>query len=252
MHIKQKFCTTGLAMILTLMLFSTAFADMKDVLKRWPKTLQYRDQMGSELDVTVTYYSAEYIEALVKMEADKNLWTADEMENYKYELLQMLRLDEYIPIFVEFDNRGPAMHMAPFDRQIHLLLDGDKYSPVEYDKRFNFKLLGKRDGFVFFPRFDENTGESLLEGVKRAKVTISTSISSTAEGAAFMDFFWDIRDDDPASLYSGRAAAKLEIDRLIKRLEILSSKKDDLESQLAEVLAELDMVNQRIEELRKE
>ena len=46
------------------------------------------------------------IEALVQSEANKNLWTSDEAEQYKYELLKTLTLEEYIPIFIEFDNRG--------------------------------------------------------------------------------------------------------------------------------------------------
>ncbi|GAB1487209.1 hypothetical protein MASR2M79_22650 [Aminivibrio sp.] len=33
------------------------------------------------MDLKVTYYAAEYIEALVRQEAEKNLWTADETEN---------------------------------------------------------------------------------------------------------------------------------------------------------------------------
>jgi len=252
MKIKKKIIPVILMTIFAMLFSSMAFADNEDILRRWAKEKNFENDLGSELKVTVTYFGSEYIQALVATEAEKNLWTADETENYKYELLKTLRLDEYIPIHVAIENRGPAMHMAPFDRQISLWLDEDRYVPEDYDKRFNFKLTENRDGFVFFPRFDEKTGKSLLEGVKRAKVGISTNISSVAEGAMFMDFFWDIYDDDPSRLYSGKAAAKLEIDRLIKRLEILSSKKDDLESQLAEVLAELDMVNQRIEELRKE
>jgi len=241
-----------IVIVLIFLLCTSALAGSGEILKRWVKDRDFENKNGSELTVSVTYYSSEYIEALVASEAEKNLWTADEMENFKYELLKTLRLDEYIPIHVAIDNRGPAMHMAPFDRQIMLWLDGEKYAPADYDKRFNFKLLEKRDGFVFFPRFDEKTGKSLLEGAKRAKVAISTSISSTAEGVPFMDFLWDIYDDDPSRLYSGRAAAKLEIDRLIKRLEKLALQKENLESQLAEIQGELDMLNQRIEELRKE
>jgi len=254
MHMNRKTRCAALSLILVLVLLvgSIAFADTEDVLKRWQKERTFRNDLGSELTVKVTYFSSEYIEALVTSEAEKNLWTADEMENYKYELLKTLMLDEYIPIHVEIDNRGPAMHMAPFDRQVTLWLDGDKYSPADYDKRFNFKLSDKRDGFVFFPRFDEKTGKSLLEDVKRAKVSIKGSISSTTDGIATIDYLWDVYNDDPTRLYSGKAAAQLEIDRLIKRLEKLMAEKTKLESQLSEVQSEVDMVNQRIEELRKQ
>jgi len=252
MHKKKTIRCFALAMVLVFLAGSFAFAGTDDILRRWQKERTFKNDLGSDLTIKVTYFSTEYIEALVNSEAEKNLWTADEMENYKYELLKTLRLDEYIPIHVDIDNRGPSMHMAPFDRQITLWLDGDQYSPADYDKRFNFKLTEKRDGFVFFPRFDEKTGKSLLEGVKRAKVNIKGSISSTTDGIPYIDYLWDIYNDDPTRLYSGKAAAQLEIDRLIKRLEKLMAEKNKLEAQLSEVQSEVDMVNQRIEELRKQ
>src|SRR6056297_2532917 len=151
-----------LSMVLLLaVLAASSPAAPEDILKRWSKSETYKNDMGSELEITATYYSAEYIEALVQTEAEKNLWTKDEMENYKYELLKSLQMDEYITVKIAFQNRGPAMHMAPFDRQISLWVGSEKYAPEDYDKRFNFKLLGRRDGLVFFPRYDENTGESL-------------------------------------------------------------------------------------------
>lgn len=230
----------------------SANAGTDDILNRWSKSRHFENDLGSELDITVTYYSSEYIEALVQNEAEKNLWTADEAENYKYELLKGLQLDEYVPVHLEFESKGPAMHMAPFDRQIVIWMGNKKYTPVDYDKRFNFKLMGKRDGLVYFPRFDEKSGKSLLENAKRVKVSISGSISSTTEGIATVDFSWDVDNDDPARLLKGKAAAQLEMDRLIKRIEKLSGEKSVLEAQLAEIQAELDRINERIEELRKQ
>jgi hypothetical protein len=243
---------TVLSMVLLLaVLAASSLAAPEDILKRWSRSETYRNDMGSELKITATYYSAEYIEALVQTEAEKNLWTRDEMENYKYELLKGLQIDEYIPVLIAFDNLGPALRMAPFDRQIYMWIGKEKVSPADYDKRFNFKVTDKREGLVFFPRYDEN-GESLLDGAKNVKLSLRGLISPITMRISTIDFIWDVYRDDPSRLWSGEAAAKLEIDRLIKRVQKLDAQKADLEAQLAQINADLAEINARIEELRRQ
>jgi len=227
-----------------------ALADAK-VLERWSQTKSYKDKEGAELDVRVTYYSAEYIEALVKEEAEKNLWTADETEQFKYQLLSGLSLDEYIPLNIEFDNRGPTMHLAPFDRFVTLWAGKKKFAPVEYDKRFNFGFQGKRDGLVYFPRYDEK-GRSNLEGVKSVRLDMQGSMSSVTMNLTTVDFIFDVARDNPEALYKGKAAARLELDRLIKRMDKLNAERKKLEEQLAELNAEIGTVEQRMEELQRQ
>lgn len=238
---------------LAVVLASAAFAASPDsVISRWEKEQTFGEQDGSSvLEIKVTYYSAEYVEAVVQKEAEKNLWTDDEMQNYKYNMLKALKLDEYIPIHIALNNMGSSMHMAPFDSQLTLWAGKKKYEPADYDKRFNFKLIGKRDGLVFFPRFDEKTGKSILDGVRSVRLVFYDGISPATMGKT-VDFIWDVSNDDPQKLYGGKAASKLELDRLIKRMEILSGKKKDLEAQLAEIQAELDSINARVEELQKQ
>ena len=231
-------------------LSAAAFADAK-VLARWSQMKSYRDSFGGELDVRATYYSAEYIEALVKKEAEKNLWTENEMEQYKYQLLSGLSLDEYIPIHVEFDNRGPSMHLAPFDSFLTLWVGKNKLSPADFDKRFNFSFQGKREGLVFFPRYDKK-GKSYLEGVKTIRFTMAGAISSVTINLSTLDFIWDVYKDNPEALYKGRAAARLELDRLIKRIEKLNAEKRELEGKLSELNAELDTITHRVEELQRQ
>ena len=229
---------------------SPVAADQK-VLDRWSQKQDFYDRIGGELEVRATYYSAEYIEALVQAEAQKNLWTLDETEQYKYQLLKSLSLDEYIPIHIAFDNRGPAMHMSPFDRLATLWIGKNKLSPVDYDKRFNFRLQGKRDGLVFFPRYNEK-GKPYLENAKTIRFSLSNAISSTTMDRSSVDFFWDVHRDNPDDLYSGKAASRLELDRLIKRIEKLNAEKRDLENKLNELNNELSSVNKRVEELQKQ
>lgn len=67
-----------------------------------------------------------------------------------------------------------------------------------------------------------------------------------------IDFFWDVHRDNPEGLYKGRAASRLELDRLIKRIEKLNAEKRDLENKLNEVNNELTTINKRVEELQKQ
>lgn len=240
-----------LALILMLVLSSCAFAASVDsVLTRWTKKFDMKDDLGSELFVDVTYYSAEYVEALVQSEAQKNLWTQDEMETYKYELLKTLKLNDYLTFNIKINNLGPSMHMAPFDSHLTLFIGGEKYEPVDYDKRFNFKLQGEREGLVYFPRYDEKTGNPVLGNVKTIKLKIDGRVGGIASGKK-MDFFWDVKDDDPEKLYTGKAASKLELERLIRRLEKLNEEKQDLQAKLADVQQKINEVSARIDVLEQ-
>ncbi|MCX7828800.1 MAG: hypothetical protein N2315_06285 [Thermanaerothrix sp.] len=222
-----------------------------DAMARGSRSVKYTNDMGNSLEIRATYYSAEYVEAMFQAEADKNMWTKDELENFKYTFLKNVRIGETIPIRLEFENLGPSMRMAPFDEQVSLMINGKEYKPVEYDPRFNFKLQGKRDGMVFFPRYDEKTQKDLLKGVKSVRLLIKGGISPITEGKK-IDFIWDVDKDNPQRLFQGKAAAKLEVDRLIKRLETLSKEKRQLEERLSAVNGEIESVNKRMDELSKE
>lgn len=228
-----------------------ARTNLDNITQRWSRTQTFEDDLGATLDITVTYYSAEYISAVVQQETEKNLWTNDEMENYKYSLLKNLRLDETIPVQIAFNNNGPTMHMAPFDGMVTLRIGSQVYKPIDYDKRFNFKLQGKIDGLVYFPRYDEKTGKALLDKVKTLQLEFSSGISSTTEGRR-VRFLWDVDRDDPERIYGGKAASQLEIDRLLKRTERLNAEKADLEGQLKTLYEELLSIQKRIDELQKQ
>jgi len=226
---------------------------VESVLARWTKSESYkeRDTQGY-LGVKVTLYSAEYVEALIEAEAEKNLWTADEKEQYKYQLLKTLNLEEYVPFHISFENYGPSMHMAPFDKMVWLWMGKKKYEPVDYDKRFNFKLQGQRDGMIWFPRYDEKTGKSLVEGVNSVRLELHSSISPFLSARQTISFIWDIAKDNPGRLYEGKAASRLELDRLIKRIDKLNTEKRELEEKLNELNTELSTINTRVEELQKQ
>lgn len=235
-------------------LTSFSYADpFQNVLQRWTKSVKYIDKetMVDNLEIRATYYSAEFIEALTQNEAKNNLWTQQETDDYKYNFLGALRLEEMIPIHIEFINNGPTMHLGPFDIMAKLLIGNKEYKMLDYDKRFNFKFQGKKDGLVYFPRFDEKTGKDLLRGVKSVKLIITPSISPVVDGKS-TEFYWDVDKDDPSVLYQGKTAARFETDRLLKRLEKLRKDKAEHEKQLQGINDEIATVQKRLDELAKQ
>ena len=223
------------------------------ILSRWGKKIKLidREDQVSNLEIRATYYSTEYVEALVQSEAQKNLWTQQEADEYKYRLLNTLQLEEMIPIRIEFTNNGPSMHLGPFDVMVKLMIGNKEYKMADYDKRFNFKFQGEKEGLVFFRRYDEKTGKDLLKGVKQVRLIFSPTISPITDGRR-TEFIWDIANDDPAKLFQGKAAAKYETDRLIKRLEKLRKDKAEEEAKLASINGEISTIQARLDELAKQ
>lgn len=230
--------------------FSLA-ADSDGFVSRWSKEINKKNDLGANLTVRATYYSAEYIEAVLQREAKRNMWTAAELEDYKYNFLKNLRLEEFIPVHLEIENNGPMAHMSPFNEMILLWIGKKNHAPVEYEQRFNFPLQGKRDGLVFFPRFDKKTGKPLLQGVKNVRLVLRSAALPVLDGKGDLSFIWEIAGDDTSKLYSGQAANRMELERLITRVEKLNKEKKEIESLLAEKNKELNEINARIKELEK-
>ncbi|MDR1580244.1 MAG: hypothetical protein LBS35_07790 [Synergistaceae bacterium] len=218
-------------------------------LARWTKTESVKDDLGGMFTLKATLYTAEYIEALMQSEAEKNMWTASELEDYKYNFLKGLSLDDNIAVHIEVEELGPTAHMVPFDEKIAMWIGRTKYAPSDYDQRFNLPLQGKRDGMVFFPRYDEKTGKPLLNRKMSLRLVVNGAVSPIANNRE-LRFTWDVEAEDTPSAISGTAADRLEVDRLLRRMEILAAEKADLESQLEAKNAEIQEVNERIEELQ--
>ena len=229
-----------------------SYADSKDdsVLKAWSHETTAQTKEGDQsIRIKATYYSNEYVEALVASEAEKNLWTADEMENYKYTLLKNLNLGETIPFHIDMTVRGIPMYAQPFDKHITMMVGGKKYSPVDYDRRFNFKILGSRDGMVFFPRYDDKTGKEILAGAKDVRVIFDSSISHALSGRSDVLWVWDLTKDR-GKIAGGRAADRLEADRLIKRSGNIDAERAELKKKLEALDKEYKEINSRIDELQ--
>ncbi|MCS7233992.1 MAG: hypothetical protein NZ900_07825 [Synergistetes bacterium] len=229
---------------------SPAVSEHEKALSRWEKTIM---DPSSRVIVKVTYYSMELIRAIVAYEAEKNLWTKDEEENFKYRLLENLKFADCLPFKIEITNNGPAMHMGPFDKKIKLVIDNKTYSPIDYDKVFNFKLIGSRDGMVFFPRRDEKTGKEIITpNTKMLTLVISKEISPLTDEKGFDFIFrWENPYEKiPIGEYTV-GEAKIELERLYRRVELLEEKKKDLLKQIQEIEKEVESIKARIAELEK-
>ncbi|MCL1941076.1 MAG: hypothetical protein FWG09_03965 [Synergistaceae bacterium] len=221
------------------------------VMRQWTRSERYARDSDQIVELKITYYSAEYVEALVQSEAEKNMWSNDELERYKYNLLKTLNLDESIAFHIDMNVLGSPLYLAPMDKFFKLRLGGKIYDASDYDKRFNFKLSGRRDGMIWFRRYDEKTGRDLLEKVKDIRMSILSHFSMATAGRGDLMFIWDITKDDPSKLTKGQAADRLELDRLLKRMEKLVSERSELEKQLNKVNEEFASINKRVEELQQ-
>ena len=143
------------------------------------------------------------------------------------------------------------MHLGPFDIMVKLRIGSKLYKPADYDKRFNFRFQGEKDGLVYFPRFDEKTGKDLLKGAKSVTLELSSAISPVTRGS-IVKFMWDVYNDDPSKLYQGKSAARFETDRLLKRLEKLRKDEAELQKQLKSVQDEKATIQTRLDELAKQ
>ncbi len=230
----------------------TAYAAIDPILGRWEKKEVLKDSTtAGNVEIRVTWFAAEYIEKLAAAQAEKNLWTESELDDYRFQLLKTIRYDEVIPVQIFIDNNGPSMHMAPFDEQVTMWVGNKKYQPVDYDRRFNFKLKDEIEGLVFFPRFDEKTGESVLEGATTVKISLNANITDVSSGT-YINFLFDVNRDDPSKVFKGKTASRLELERLLKRLEKLGAEEAELVKKLDAIRAEKYEIEARVEELQKQ
>ena len=251
--LKHKFTASIILLfLLSVPTISISAEKVDPVLAQWSHETNVSDKDGDQsVRIKATYYSNEYVEALIASEAEKNLWTADEAENYKYTLLKNLNLGEAIPFHIDIYVRGLPMYAAPFDKHITMMVGRTKYAPIDYDKRFNFKILGGRDGMVFFPRYDPKTGKEVLEGARDVRLVFDSAVSVALSPRGDITWVWDLRKDRP-KIGGGKAANRLEIDRLLKRNEKLNADREALRKQLEELDKESEQVNTRIDELQSE
>ncbi|EHM13193.1 MULTISPECIES: hypothetical protein [Jonquetella] len=216
----------------------------------WQQTQKFRDKFGGELTIIATYYGAAEVDRQVRENAEKNLWTEDEADQFRYTLLRQLKLDEYIPIHLKFITSGPALRMSPFGSLVDLIVGKNHISPADYEKKFNFKITDQIDGFVYFPRENAKGKPFLTDKTKQITLTLNGSGISPVVFSKNIHFAWDVSDDQPDKMLQGAAGAKLEIDRLLKRLTNLNERESTLQKELNDVQAEKKTVNDRINVLQ--
>jgi len=242
----------ALALCIICLAASSAFAaGIEDrIMKQWTRSESYV-AVDQRIEMRITYYAAEYVEALIQSEAEKNMWTQDELERYKYNLLKTLKLDDNIAFHVDINVIGSPIYLAPMDKFFRMRIGRKIYNASDYDKLFNFKLSGRRDGMIWFSRFDEKTGKDLIEKEKEIRMAILGHFSAATSGKGDLVYIWDITKDDPSVLTKGSAADRMELDRLLKRMEKLANDRKELDTQLQKVNDEFESINERIDELQK-
>ena len=103
---------------------------------------------------------------------------------------------------------------------------------------------------VFFPRYDPKTGKDILQGAKDIRLSLNGSVSQATSAGGDVLWVWDVSKDDPDALGAGKAMDRLELDRLIKRMEKLNQEREDLQTRIDALDRELGEVRSRVEELQ--
>ena len=219
-------------------------------MSRWIRSQERSDRMGGRFIVRATLYTADYVNSLMESEAEKNLWTASELEDFKYNFFNSVKIDDCLPILVELEELGPTAHMMPFDEMIHLWVGNKKYAPADYAPRFNLPLQGKRDGLVYFPRYDEKTGEPIFNKNTTLRLVIVAGASPVLN-ASDVRLEWDVKPENIGVNTTGAAADRIEIDRLLRRMERLTGERTELETQLENKKREIDDINASIDDIRR-
>ncbi len=223
------------------------------IMHSWIRSEKRRDADNSQtsyVEVEAAFFSPEYIEAHVQDQAQKNLWTEQELEDYKYKYLQTLQLDKMIPFLIHIDNSAEAMHMSPFDNIIKMRVGSKTYKPVDYDKRFNFRLMGEIEGLVFFPRYDEKTGKPLIPE-KGGTVQLEFNSFMSPILKSNINLMWSLGNQNINRLYQGKTAARLESDRMLERLEKLRKEKEAIDAKAGTMQQEIDTIQKRLDDLQK-
>lgn len=228
-------------------------SQFQKIMHSWIRSENRRDTENSQtsyVEVEAAFFSPEYIEAHVQDQAQKNLWTEQELEDYKYKYLQTLQLDKMIPFLIRIDNSAEAMHMAPFDNIVKMRVGGKTYKPVDYDKRFNFRLMGEIEGLVFFPRYDEKTGKPLIPE-KGGTVQLEFNSFMSPILKSNINLMWSLGNQDISRLYQGKTAARLESGRMLERLEKLRKEKEAIDAKAGTMQQEIDTIQKRLDDLQK-
>ena len=226
------------------------YEEYKKVLLQFQKTVEYKGKWA-HITITVTYYSARLVDAIVNWEAEKHLWTEDEAENYKYQLLKTLHFEDMLPFKISVNNRGTNVHPARFGSKVALWVDSRSYKPKKYDLRFNFKIIGKREGMVFFARRDKNGKPIIRPSSSLMQIVIDSTISPVTSEKNFNFIFkWGHPYENLEELAkSDIARARLEMDRLTRRIQMLMDKKKKLLEQIRKIEEEIKKIKKRISEL---
>jgi hypothetical protein len=154
-------------------------------------------------------------------------------------------------VFIEFDNNIAPMHLAPFDSKITLWIGTKNTLPwiMINDSISAFREKEKVSSISpVTTRKQENPSRRREKCPPDASQWNQRSDGSGGD----ISYVWDISKDNPEALYKGRAAGRLELDRLIKRLELLNAEKRDLEKKMSDLDSEINTVHGRIEELQKQ
>ncbi|MDR1885862.1 MAG: hypothetical protein LBQ56_06265 [Synergistaceae bacterium] len=168
----------GAALILIAMLTSLLPAsgvlagdreDAIEILDRWTAI-----RWGEDSIVWVVHYPEELVEPWVAAEAEKRRLRPDEAAAFRRSFMDDLRIGSTTPVMLSIHSFGGVpLNLSPLAKNIALIdSSGARISPVVVEKKLDGPLSGLVQGFVFFPRQEDENFRIALRGIVPNQETI--------------------------------------------------------------------------------
>lgn len=174
------------ALFLSVFSCSPAFAnDDRDasleILNRWTSVRWGEDNLA-----WVVYYPEELVEPWVRSEAEKRRLRPDQAEAFKKAFTDELKIGAAIPILLSVHVFGPApLELSPLSKNIAIVdSSGKRYGPIVIEKKLDSPLVGLSQGFVYFPKIDDENFSVVVKGLVPERETLFTFSASGAGGAS--------------------------------------------------------------------
>jgi hypothetical protein len=175
------FCLTSIAVIFAL---STAVADDRGeallMLDEWTAI-----RWGDDNLTWVVHYPEEFVALWVKSEAERQRMRPDQEQGFRKAFMDELRTGSATAVMLSVHAFGQSpLSIAPLSKNI-VLIDslGRRVSPIAFDKKLDGPLNGLVQGFVFFPKQQDEKFSIAVKGLARERETVFSFAGSSGQAA---------------------------------------------------------------------
>ncbi|MDR3354239.1 MAG: hypothetical protein LBO21_04320 [Synergistaceae bacterium] len=161
------------ALLLFVMTASRAVAGSQDeaieILDRWTSF-----RWGDGNLAWIVHYPDELVDPWVNAESEKRRMRPDQAEEFRRMFVNELRIGSATPVMLSIHSYGdPPPNLSPLSKNIVLIdSSGKRVSPIVIDKKLDGQISGLVQGFIFFPKQENENFSIGLRGLVPNKETV--------------------------------------------------------------------------------